>query len=251
MTAGRRNVVTGAFGYTGRYIARRLLSMGEQVTTLTTRSELDSPFGKSVAVRPLSFDDPDTLTQSLAGAEVLYNTYWVRFPRGETTFERAVVRPALVFGDGDILVNNIAWAVRRFPVFPVFGSGLYKLRPVFVDDVAAVAVDSGHRTDNLVIDAVGPDTLTFEELVRLVAERVGSRAKLVHLRPGIAHFLSRIVGYLVRDHVLTRDEVAGLMDGLLVSDGPATGQRRLSDWLEQNRDTVGKAYVSELRRNYR
>ena len=305
MTTGRRNVVTGAFGYTGRYIARRLLSIGEQVTTLTTRSELDSPFGKSVAVRPLSFDDLDALTQSLAGAEVLYNTYWVRFPRGETTFERAVVnskalidaagragikrivhvsitnacknsrlpyfrgkglveeavteskltwaivRPALVFGDGDILVNNIAWAVKRFPVFPVFGSGLYKLRPVFVDDVAAVAVDSGHRADNLVVDAVGPDTFTFEELVRLVAERVGSRAKLVHFRPGIAHFLSRIVGYLVRDQVLTRDEVAGLMDGLLVSDGPPTGQTRLSDWLEQNRDTVGKAYVSELRRNYR
>ena len=305
MTPARSNVVTGAFGYTGRYIAQRLLSMGEQVTTLTTRSEQDSPFGDRVKVDPFSFDDPDALTRSLEGADVLYNTYWVRFPRGRATFDRAVanskalidaagragvrrivhisitnaakqsllpyfrgkwtveeavtessltwaiVRPALVFGEGDILVSNIAWAVRRFPLFPVFGSGLYKLRPVFVADVAAVAVDSGHRTDNLVVDAVGPDTFTFEELVRLVAERVGARAKLVHVRPGIALFLSRIVGYLVRDEVLARDEVTGLMEGLLVSSGPPTGQTRLTDWLEQNSDTIGRSYTSELRRNYR
>ena len=97
---------------------------------------------------------------------------------------------------------------------------------------------------------MGPETSTFEELVRLIAGKVGSRARLVHVRPGLALLLSRLTGYAVRDVVLTRDEIEGLMANLLVSDGPSTGQTRLSDWLEQNADTVGATYASELRRHY-
>ncbi len=300
----RLNVVTGAFGYTGRHVARRLLSMGERVKTLTSRSASESPFGDRVEVEPLAFDDPDALARSLEGAETLYNTYWVRFPLGSTTFDSAVansrtlidaagragvrrivhvsitnastrsplpyfrgkamvedavtgsgiewaiVRPTLVFGEGDVLLNNIAWAARRFPFFPIPGSGLYGVRPVFVGDVAAIAVDAGSRSDNLLVDAVGPETFTFEKLVQLVAERVGARTKTLRFRPAAALFLSRIVGQLVRDEVLTREEIEGLMNGLLVSDGPTTGQTRLSDWLQENAETLGRRYASEIRRHY-
>ena len=299
------NVVTGAFGYTGRYIARRLISDGERVKTLTSRSQLANPFGDRLTVEPYRFDDPGALAASLEGAEVLYNTYWIRFPRGEVTFDMAVarcgalvdaaeragvkrivhvsitnpstdsrlpyfrgkgmveeavtgssltwaiVRPALVFGEGDILINNVAWAVRRFPLFPIPGSGLYKVQPVFVDDVAGIAVDAGRLTDNIVIDAVGPETFTFAELVRLVADRTGARTKIVSLAPGVALFLSRVVGYLVRDEVLTREEVEGLMEGLLYTGSPPTAKTRLSDWLTDNADSIGKNYASELRRHYR
>ena len=163
----------------------------------------------------------------------------------------AIVRPTVIFGEGDILINNIAWFLRRFPAFPVFGSGDYRLQPAFVEDVAEIAVDAANRNEDLAVDAVGPETFTFEELVRLIAEKVGGTSRLVHVSPRLALWLTRLAGYLVRDVVLTRDEIDGLMANLLVSEGPPTGRMRLSDWLEQNSGTVGARYASELRRHYR
>jgi NADH dehydrogenase len=298
------NVVTGAFGYTGRYIAQRLLSMGQRVKTLTGHPHRPNPFGEHVKAAPLDFDDPVGLARSLEGADTLYNTYWVRFPRGQVTFERAVensraliraaenagvrkfvhisitnasssshlpyfrgkglveeairssrlswaiIRPTVIFGKEDVLINNIAWALRRFPAFVVYGSGDYRLQPVFVEDVAHIAVSAAHDDGNVVIDAAGPETHTFEGLVRLIGSKTGSGARLVHLRPGLSLALTRLVGYLVNDVVLTRDEVEGLMASLLVSREPPTGKTRLSRWLEQNAGHLGKRYVSELRRHY-
>ena len=299
------SVVTGAFGYAGRYITRRLLSMGTPVKTLTGRPDRPNPFGDRVAVAAFDFDNLGRLTQSLEGADVLYNTYWVRFPRGPMTFEKAVentktliraaegagvrrivhfsitnadpdsplpyfrgkalleeavrssslsyaiVRPTVIFGEGDILVNNIAWFLRRFPVFSIFGSGDYRLQPIFVEDVAEIAVDAANRNEDLAVDAVGPETFTFEEMVRLIADKVDGNSRLVHVAPQLALWLSRLAGFLVRDVVLTRDEIDGLMANLLVSEGPPTGRMRLSDWLEQNSSAVGARYASELRRHYR
>ncbi len=298
------NVVTGAFGFTGKYISRLLLEQGNRVKTLTNHPESGNPFGERVEAVPFNFDDPAALARSLRGATTLYNTYWVRFPRGKITFERAaensrilvaaaaeagmrrivhisitnasetspfayfrckgavekivaesglsyaVIRPALIFGAGDILVNNIAWLLRRFPVFPVFGKGDYRLRPVFVDDLAESAVNAGGKDENLVMDAVGPEDFTFEAMVRLIADKVGSRAGIVHMNADLALLLSRMVGAMVGDVLLTRDEVKGLMAGLLDSDAPPAGRTRLSDWLGRNADTVGLQYASELRRHY-
>ncbi|MFQ5792560.1 MAG: SDR family oxidoreductase, partial [Acidobacteriota bacterium] len=162
-----------------------------------------------------------------------------------------IIRPTVIFGDEDILINNIAWLLRRFPVFAVPGAGDYRLQPVFVEDVAEIAVSAALEDSNVVIDAVGPETYTFDELVRLIAEKIHSRAKIIHLRPGVALFLLRLLGYVVNDVVLTRDEVEGLMSNLLVSESPPTGQTRLSDWLNRNADSVGTRYASELKRHYR
>ncbi|KKM03250.1 hypothetical protein LCGC14_1776320 [marine sediment metagenome] len=299
------NVVTGAFGYTGKYVTRRLLSMGKRVKTLTGHPNRENPFGDQVSVALFNFDNATELTKSLQGATTLYNTYWVRLPYGQVSFDRAIentktlirsaeeagvrrivhlsitnaseesplpyfrgkglvekaiihstlsyaiIRPTVIFGAEDILINNIAWFLRRFPVFPVFGSGDYRIQPVYVGDVAEIAVRAALEDKNVVIDAVGPETYTFDELVRLIAEEVHSRAKLIHVKPRLAVFLSRLVGYVVNDVVLTQDEVMGLMAGLLVSSGPPTGQTRLSDWLSQNADGVGTRYASELKRHYR
>ena len=299
------SAVTGAFGFTGNYITQRLLSMGMPVRTLTGHPNRPNNFGNEVDVFPLNFDNRAQLVSSLQGAEVLYNTYWIRFPRGRVTFDQAVtntialiraaeeaglrrivhisitnasvdsplpyfrgkalaeeavvksrlshaiLRPALLFGKEDILLNNIAWFLRRFPVFPVFGSGRHRVRPVFVEDLAELAVGAAQRDDDLAVDAVGPESMTFEELVRLIAASLGSRAKVLHLNPGLALLLSRLTGYLVRDVVLTRDEIDGLMEGLLGTQGPATGQTRLSDWLAHNAGTLGAGYSSELSRHYR
>jgi len=305
MEAPELNVVTGAFGYTGKYITRRLLSMGKRVRTLTGHPNRENPFGEQVSVSPFNFDNLSELTKSLRGATTLYNTYWVRFSHGQVTFDKAVentktlikaaeeagvqrivhvsvtnaseesplpyfrgkgllekaimhsrlsyaiIRPTLIFGPEDILINNIAWLLRRFPVFAVPGSGDYRVQPVFVEDVAEIAVSAAHHDENIIVDAVGPETYTFDELVRLIADNIQSRARIVHLRPGIALFLSRMIGYLLRDVVLTRDEVEGLMSNLLVSESSPTGQTRLGGWLGQNADSVGARYASELNRHYR
>lgn len=151
----------------------------------------------------------------------------------------AIIRPTVIFGPEDILINNIAWFLRRFPVFAVFELGDYRLQPVFVEDVAEIAVSAAHQNENIIIDAVGPEIYTFDELVRFIADRIHSRAKVIHLRPALALFLSKLVGYMVSDVVLTRDEVEGLMSNLLVSESPPTGQTRLSDWLSKNADSLG------------
>ena len=169
----------------------------------------------------------------------------------ESELSHAIIRPALVFGEGDILLNNIAWALRRFPVFPVPGDGHYQAQPVYVGDLADLAVAAGGERDNLTMDAVGPETYTFDELVLLLERRVGSRARLAHMHPSLALSLSRLVGYFVRDVVLTREEIAGLAANLLVSTEPPQATTRFSEWLESHGDSLGADYASELDRHYR
>jgi NADH dehydrogenase len=162
----------------------------------------------------------------------------------------AILRPTVLFGAEDILINNIAWLLRRFPFFAVPGDGQYRLQPVFVDDLAALAVDSLYHDDNLITDAVGPDIFTFEEMVRLVAARVGRRARLVHVHPRLALAAAQTLSVFVGDVMLTPEEVAGLMANLLVSADPPLCATRLADWLEANRETIGARYASEIKRHY-
>ena len=163
----------------------------------------------------------------------------------------AILRPTLIFGVEDVLINNIAWLLRHFPVFAIPGSGDYRVQPVFVVDVAEMAVAASRETRNSVIDAVGPEIYTFGELVQLLAAKVGRRARLVHVPPALALFLSRLVGHAVRDTVLTKEEVAGLMAGLLVSNGEPTARTRLSEWLDRHAHLLGRSYASELNRHFR
>ncbi|MBI4581858.1 MAG: NAD(P)H-binding protein [Planctomycetes bacterium] len=305
METAELNVVTGAFGYTGRYIARRLLARGRRVITLTGHPDRVDPFGGRVRVAPFDFDRPAALAETLRGATVLFNTYWVRFSRGRTTHDLAVersrilvraakeagvrrivhvsianpsresplpyfqgkalveeavrdsglgyaiLRPTVIYGLEDILLNNIAWLLRRFPLFAIAGSGEYRLQPIFAEDLADLAVRAAAGDEDWVVDAVGPEVYTFNGLVRLLAAAVGSRARLVHLPPGVALALSGLLGAAVRDGVLTRDELDGLMADLLVSSGPPTGSTRLSDWVAQHADRLGASYASELGRHYR
>ena len=163
----------------------------------------------------------------------------------------AIIRPTLVFGDGDLLLNNMAWALRRFPVFPVFGRGDYKVQPIYAEDLAGQAVSAGSRNDSFVAEAAGPDTFTFEELLRLLAEAVNARVRLVHTPPSLGFALTRLVGLPLRDVVLTRDEIDDLMAGLLTSHASPAGTTTLAGWLAGNADALGRQYVSEFRRNYR
>src|SRR5690606_6013469 len=75
----------------------------------------------------------------------------------------AILRPTVLFGKEDILINNIAWLLRRFPLFGLPGDGAYRLSPVYVDDLAELAVEAVYKNENYIWDAVGPDEFTFKE----------------------------------------------------------------------------------------
>ena len=305
MTHPNHAVVTGAFSYTGGYIARRLLEHGTRVTTLTRHPDLQNAFSGRVESAPLDFTDKQSLIRSMQGTSVFYNTYWIRFEHGETTFERAVansttlfeaaidagiskivhisvsnpapnsrlsyfagkwhveetlksygvpyaiIRPTLVFGNDDLLLNNIAWALRRFPFFPVYGNGSYQVQPIFAEDLATQAVAAAPTTENSTADAAGPDTMTCKELLQLMASKMRVTCGFVLTPPSIGLALTNVIGLLMRDTVLTRDEIDGLMEDLLTSDQPPTGTTRFRDWLTENANSIGRRYHSELDRNFR
>jgi uncharacterized protein YbjT (DUF2867 family) len=301
------HVVTGAFGYSGRYIAERLLRAGKRVRTLTNSPDREHSFGDRVDVHPLSFGDSERLAQSLEGARVLYNTYWVRFNYGDFSFAQAVdntktlfaaarragvsrvvhvsitnpsedspleyfrgkavlerelresglsyaiLRPAVLFGGEDILINNIAWVLRNLPVFGVFGSGDYRLQPIHVHDFADLAVAQGAEYSDRTIDAIGPETFTYRELVRELAQILGVRRAIISVPPQLGYASGWLLGKVMGDVLITRDEIAGLMQGLLVTESEPVGQTRLSEWAREHADTLGRRYATELgrRRNRR
>lgn len=301
----RLDVVTGAFGYTGRYIAQRLLAMGRRVRTLTGHPSREDSFRDGIESLPYCFEDFGALVKSLEATHTFYNTYWVRFPYGEATFERAVqntilliraareagvakfvhvsitnpsedspwpyfrckailerhlreaglryaiLRPTVLFGTGDILVNNIAWLLRKFPVFAIAGSGDYRVQPVCAEDLADLAVEAAQDPADKTIDAVGPETFTFVEFVQMIAAALHRPARIVRVSPGILYALSRFLSRMTGDVVLTRDEIGGLMADLLISSRAPTGKTRFSRWLADNHAALGVYYASELARHYR
>jgi NADH dehydrogenase len=155
----------------------------------------------------------------------------------------------VIFGDEDILINNIAWFVRRFPVFGIPGDGQYRVRPIYVEDMARIMAKAVDTPGNVVIDAVGPETYTFEELVRLIARSIGRSVSFVHVPGGLAYLATLVAGWLVGDVVLTWEEYRGLMSNLLAPEGPTAGSTRLSEWLSAHKE-VGMRYASEVARHY-
>jgi len=296
--------VTGAFSYSGKYITKRLLARGEEVFTLTNHPHRPDPFAGCVKAYPLDFTNEQQLITNLKGADVLVNTYWVRFDRDSNTQLRAVentralvnvavkagvkrivhisitnpsmeshlpyfwgkaaneksvmdsglsyaiLRPTVLFGKEDILINNIAWLLRRFPFFGLPGDGSYCLQPVFVDDLAELAVDVLYKNENIIWDAVGPNIFTFREMVETIGEAIGHGKPLIPIPSRLALVSAQFLSLFVRDVMLTPEEVDGLMADLLVSREPPRCKTSLADWLSENRDTVGKHYASEIIRHY-
>ena len=302
MNALQKHAVTGAFGYSGKYIAQRLLNNGHEVITLTNSPHRVNPFGEKVQAYPFNFDDPDKLVESLEGVSVLYNNYWVRFNhrmfnhadavknalimfdaakkagverivhisitnptedsrleyfKGKAIMERAlkglgvsysILRPTVLFGKEDILINNIAWVLRRLPVFGVFGDGQYRIQPIYVDDLAELAVAQGESRVDAIIDAIGPETFTYRSLVETIGELIGKRRLVVSVSPLVGYVTASIIGKLANDIFVTREEIEALMDDLLYVDSSPAGKTKLTDWTKRHADSIGRKYTSELAR---
>jgi uncharacterized protein YbjT (DUF2867 family) len=298
------DVVTGAFSYSGAAIASELQARGHRVRTVTGHPQR-APAGTLIDCHKLDFTDPAGLEASLAGADTLYNTYWVRFGRGQVSHETAVantkvlfaaateagvrrivhvsithpdlsssypyfrgkaqaeqalaqtgmphaiVRPAILFGGDGVLVNNIAWLLRRLPVFAIGGRGDYRIRGIHVDDLARLCADLGARSDSLVADAVGPQSLTFREMVDAIRQAVGSRALLLPVPGALIPVLAGALSVPLRDTLLTADEYRAMAAGLADSDAPATGRIVFTDWLSEHAAELGRRYANELDRHFR
>ena len=296
--------VTGSFSYSGKYITSRLLARGEEVITLTNHPNRPDPFAGKVKAFPLNFQNEQELISNLRGVDVLVNTYWIRFDKGNNTQPRAVentkilvnaaakagvkrivhisitnpsadshlpyfwgkaanekavidsgmsyaiLRPTVLFGKEDVLINNIAWLLRRLPVFGLPGNGSYKLSPVYVDDLAELAADAVYKKENYVWDAVGPDEFNFKEMVRLIGKTTSANRLLIPLPPILALWAAQFMSIFVNDVMLTPEEVDGLMANLLISKEPPRCRTSLRNWLAENKATVGKQYASELARHF-
>ncbi len=297
-----RIAVTGGFGYSGRYIVQCLLKAGHNVVTFTNSLKRDNPFGEKVRAFPFQFDQPEQLTKSLEGVDVLINTYWVRFDHRLFTHSQAVantkilfqaaknagvrriihvsitnpdihsdlpyfsgkaelesvltslnvsyciLRPTVLFGKEDVLINNIAWSLRHLPIFGVFGDGEYKLQPIYVDDLASAAAEKAFGERNEIVNAIGSETFTYRELVEMIKRALGLKRLIVSVPPELGYWACRATGLLIRDVIITRQEIQGLMQGRLYVDAPPLGATKLTEWIDRHKDTLGRHYTSEMAR---
>jgi NADH dehydrogenase len=163
----------------------------------------------------------------------------------------SVLRPAILFGGDGVLINNIAWLLRRLPVFFVGGRGDYRVRGIHVDDLAQLALEQATTSGDNIIDAVGPERPTFLELVVWIRDAVGARTAIYRMPGELLVMTSTLLGYLLHDVLLTRDEYFAMAEGLADTDGPATGATRLSEWLVENSSQLGLRYANELDRHFK
>jgi len=296
------HAVTGAFGFSGKYIAAELQGRGYRVRTLTNARPPADGAPPDLEVCPLRFDDPGGIVRDLRGVSVLHNTYWVRFNHERFRFEDAVrnsrvlfdcarkagvqrivhlsitnpdetspyeyfrgkarveaslhasgvsyaiLRPAVIYGQEGLLLNNIAWMLRRFPVFGVFGGGAYRIQPIHVEDLARLAVEQSCQGDSVIVNAIGPETFTYRELVAAIGEAIGVKRPMIRIPAFLGLATGRLMGLVLRDVVLTREEIGALMEDYLCVDAPPAGTTQLTEWLHANRDWLGMCYQSELAR---
>ena len=165
----------------------------------------------------------------------------------------AILRPTVLYSTEDILLNNIAWTLRKFPLVLLPGNGEYRIQPIFVEDLAELAVRASEADEDIEIDAVGPEVFTYAEMVRLVRDQTGAKCLVMPSPKVLTYAAGRVLGLFLDDIVLTRDEIKGLSAGLLVSNSgkPAPGQTKLTQWLDVNASELGRRYASEIVRHYR
>ncbi len=294
--------VTGALGYSGKYITEKLLSEGYNIVTLTNSIHKHNPFGDRIKILPLSFNSKDKLIEYLRPVEILINTYWVRFNHKkfnhndavkntkilfdaakiagvkkiihvsitnpdinsnleyfhgkalledylkQTVQEYAIIRPAVIFGKEDILINNIAWMIRHLPVFGVFGKGNYKLQPIYVGDMAQIIAEQCKTQGSVVVNAIGPETFTYKNLVKEIMKTINVKKRIINTPPAVGYLAGRLISFLKKDVTITRAEIKGLMNNLLYVEDKPAGTTKLSDWMKSNKNTLGKVYASELSR---
>jgi uncharacterized protein YbjT (DUF2867 family) len=208
------------------FVAASQAGVGQVVHVSITHPSTSSPFAY--------FRGKALVEEALAGSGVPYS----------------VLRPAILFGGDGVLINNIAWLLRRLPVFVVGGRGDYRIRPIHVDDLAKLAIEHAASDKDEVIDAVGPERPTFLELVVWIRDALGAKTAIYRAPGHVVVAASTLLGYLLHDVLLTSDEYFAMAQGMADTDGPPTGTTRLSEWLIENSSQLGMRYANELERHF-
>jgi uncharacterized protein YbjT (DUF2867 family) len=296
--------LTGAFSYTGRYIAQRLLAEGIKIRALTNHPKLEVFPQHSIPVFPLRFQEEDSMIDALKGTDILINTYWIRYPHKKLTHENAaqniqflvqcakkagvrqiihlsvsnpsedstlsyykgkaqaenmiknsglsylILRPTLVFGLEDILINNIAWLLRSFPFFVLPKPMDYSVQPIYAGDVGDIVFEHLLCKESKTIDAAGPETYRMDELVRMIARAIGHPRPVLLWPKTLSQACIHLLSLILRDRVLTGEELQGLMDNLLISSEQARGKTSFKAWLHQYGSQLGKSYTNDFKRYY-
>jgi len=296
-------MVTGAFSFTGRHVAKRLLEEGEEVRTMTRFPQSASPFAEAVPAVPFDYDDVGALTQALRGCDRLINTYWRRQPEGNLGYDRVVqqsknlfaaakavgierivhmsindphgkkfpyfrakcateravrectvssvvVRPQLVFGDGELLINNLAWTLRQSRLAAVPGDGQYLMQPIHASDYAELIVGLSRNRRDGVVNGVGPDVMTYDDMVSMVGNAIGRKPRILHVHPKFFDRVARLINRFVEEPTVLDYEVYGcLVENGVVPREPQ-GTRRLVDWLRDHADSLGRRYADQDRRPF-
>lgn len=296
--------ITGAFSYSGTYIAEAFLEAGWQVRTLTRNPTRAHRLQGKIETFDLYFARPDDIAKNLAGSDLFINTYWIRFDHKHSSFAGAIdnsrlpfesakkanvrriihlsvshadinsslpyysgkakvekiladsgvpysiLRPTLIFGEEELLVNNIAWLLKKLPIFVIPGSGEYRLQPIFVKDLAQLALRESNEKGGRVINAAGPEVLEYLELIQLLAQVVNSQARLIKAPPWLSLALAKLLSLFLRDVLLTQDELAGLIEDRLYIGSDHIKGRKFSDWAKNNAHLLGQRYTNELARHH-
>jgi uncharacterized protein YbjT (DUF2867 family) len=304
MVLKRSAAVTGAFSYSGQYIARAFLKRGWEVITFTRNPDRPHALGGKVKAYQLDFSKPQELQERLTGVDTFVNTYWVRYNYPGSSFEQAVdnsrtlidavkaagvrrfvhisvskpdiksklpyfrgkqqvedlitasglsysiLRPTIIYAEEEVLINNITWLVRHFPVFPIPGNGEYRMQPIYAEDLAELVVRGAEGKTNEILDAAGPEFYSFNELLKLLKKVTGSKTLLVHMPIPVALILAKLVSFVLGDIMLTKDELTAFMEERIMTGLPALGKSRFSEWAQQHSKTLGTRYVNELKRHH-
>lgn len=304
----RTNLVTGAFSYTNRYVAQKLIAANEKVRTMTNHSDPTQPHYNQIEIKPYEFENLTALRENFRGINTFVNSFWVRYDHETWSFDRAVeftkimlelcveedvekiihysvtnpsldspypyfrgkaalenaikksglvytiLRPAFIYERGDILLANIAWTLRKFPLFGIPGNGNYRIQPISSHDMADVVFNcrlpEDHRDET--IDVIGPEDYTFLEIVRMIKETIGVKCWIIRFQgpfSGIPYYLSKVINLIKKDRVITKDELNSLRDNLLYTSSPPTGNSSFSEWL-RDQEHLGKRYESEYERHF-
>lgn len=170
-----------------------------------------------------------------------------------TGIRHSILRPAVLFGASpqeSILINNMAWSLRKLPCVATFGWGSYRLQPIHVQDFAELAMNEATRDEAArIVQATGPEAYSFRELWRMLAQEIGVHRLILPVPKWLGWSATQALGYMMNDVMLTYDEIKGLSENrLAVEDTPPAGQRSLRAWVQENASTLGITYQSELAR---
>jgi NADH dehydrogenase len=167
-----------------------------------------------------------------------------------SNLSHAIVRPTLIVGPRDVLTNNIAWILRRFPCFGMPRGGAFGVQPVTLDDTGRIMADAAESTDDMTVDAAGPDIFTFRDYVDLVQRAIGTHTRYVTLPDWMMMAMVRTANLALRDQLLSYEELLGLHEEALVSNAPPLGTQSVEPLLRAQADTLGRAYVNDTRRHF-